>query len=182
VTVQKEIGFTPATITNKIPLKGGLYLTNEFRKAQYPMRAKQMVFGVASVGDALTNNTEKLISDIFQETMTLDRTEITSAPLSQKCDVVITPEVVRLHFEVESTIPARAIIQTIIKWNIVSPEGKEIYSTTIKSDDITVSRPRGKEERSIVQSLRDNFEKAREDIYGSGWWKKQWWKKEGHDK
>jgi hypothetical protein len=176
VTIPKEIGLTSAGLSNKIPLKAGLYLTNEFKNARYPLRGGERVFGLFSVGDALSSNSENIIRDVFQETVTLGPTEITSASLSQKCDVVITPEVVRLHFEEEPTIPARAVVQTIIKWNIVSPAGKEIYSTTIKSDDITIYRPRGKVERTIVQSLKDNFEKAREDIYTSAWWKKQWWK------
>jgi len=180
-TIQKDIGLTPAGVSNKIPLKAGLYLTTEFKNARYPLRGGHRVLGLPSAGDALSSNSENIISDIFQEAVTLGPTEITSASLSQKCDVIITPEVIRLHLEEQATIPGRCVAQTFIKWNIVSLDGKEIYVTTIKSDEIIIYRHR-KVERCIVPALKDNFEKAREDIYSSGWWKKQWWKKGEQEK
>jgi hypothetical protein len=172
--IPKEIGLTSTELSNKIPLRGGLYLSKDFRNAKYPIRDRATFFGVVSAGDTLCYNSEKIMKNIFQEITVLESMRITSESKSQEYDVIITPEVVKLDYQLITTIPVRCLVETVIKWNIASPEGKEIFISTIRSDEVKISGP--KEERCIKPSLENNFRKAQEDIYSSGWWIKQWWK------
>ena len=91
-------------------------------------------------------------------------------------DVIVAPEILRMDCEIEN-VPFKTwfIVHTVIKWNIASPEGKEIYSSTIKSDGVKIARPKHLEV-CIKESLENNFQKAQEDIFLNNWWKNQWWK------
>lgn len=176
ITIPKEINISSAELSNKIPLRAGLYFNQDFRNAKYPMHIRQYLFGTASTGDALCNSSEKIMRNIFQEILIVDPLEKTSAPATKKYDVIIAPEVVKLDYELESA-PFKywCIVQTVIKWNIASPEGKEIYVSTIKSDEVKIYKPDNREV-CIKQSLENNFQKAQEDIYTNSWWKNQWWR------
>ncbi len=179
VTVPKVIDISATEVSNKIPLRAGLYLSQNLRNAKYPLLMEhKLVWGEASAGDVLYNSTEKIINNIFQEVIIIDPLESTSYPTANKYDVIITPEVVRLDFSYECPVlSCYCTVQTEIKWNIVSPEGKEIYVSTIKSDEVKYDKPRDRYvELCIEPSLKNNFQKAQEDIYTNGWWKKQWWK------
>lgn len=108
----------------------------------------------------------------------LDSVGNTSEMESKKYDIIVSPEAVTLDYleecaDLPSVPKCWCTAQTVIKWNITSPEGKEIYTSAVKSDEVKIYRSR-KAERCIIPSLKNNFEKAREDIYSSGWWKLEW--------
>jgi hypothetical protein len=129
-------------------------------------------------GDTLCKSSRKIMENIFQKTVMLDSTGSIPGLSSKKYDVIIAPEVVKLEYATEQHgINAYCLVQTIIKWNISTPEGKEVYVATIKSDEVKMRIYKQQDaEECIKLSIKSNFQKAQEDIYSSGWWKKQWWK------
>jgi hypothetical protein len=180
LTIPKDIDITPIKLSAKIPLRVGLYLSEDFRNATYPMHLWQGgYFGSAFAGDALCNSSEKIMQNIFQEVIILDSTKKVSETTSQRYDVIIAPQIVNLDYEIRTSgLTGWHIVQTVIKWDIASYDGKDIYIGTMKSDEIRVKNPgkSGRIELCLKPSLKDNFQKAQEDLYTNGWWKKQWWK------
>ena len=185
LVIPKDIDITSINLSDKIPLKAGLYLSQDFRDAIYPIHFwGGVAFATAFAGDALCNSSEKIMQNIFQEVMILDSTNKAPERTSQKYDVIIAPQIVNLDYEIRTSgLTGWHIVQTVIKWDIASSDGKEIYAGTMKSDEIRVKNP-GKSNRidlCLKPSLKDNFQKAQEDIYTNGWWKKQWWKERNNE-
>lgn len=176
VTLSKDINITSIELGNRIPLKAGLYFSQGFGDAKYHIQTRQPAGEVVSVGDALRNSSETIMRNIFQKIVILDPLDVSGSQSTKKYDVIVAPEILRMDYEIES-VPFKTwfIVHTIIKWNIASPEGKEIYSSTIKSDEVKIDKPKHLEV-CIKESLENNFQKAQEDIYVNNWWKKQWWK------
>jgi hypothetical protein len=180
--IPNAISITSVEPSMKIPLDAGLYLSQAFRNAKYPViwygkHFTQTVF----VGDTFYNSSKEIIENIFQNTVMLDSMEGMPDLSSKKYDVVIAPEVVKLVYSTEKGgfggLDNYCIVQTTIKWNIASPEGKDVYTTTIKGDEVKIRLKKFKDnENCIKRSIESNFQRAQEDIYSSGWWKKQWWK------
>ena len=86
VVIPKEIDITSTGPSNKIPLKAALYLNQGLRNATYTMHTDKIFFGVASAGDALCNNSEKIVRNIFQEIIMRDGIEKTSDSSSKNYD------------------------------------------------------------------------------------------------
>jgi hypothetical protein len=176
VLIPNNIDITSTEFNNKIPLRAGLYLSQQYRNAFYPIRQIQVFIGTALAGDALSYNSEKIMRNIFQEVIILDSMGNIPGLADRKYDVIVSPEIVTLRSDLGGSTrwTCWCLAQTSIKWNIVSPEGKEIYISTIKSDEIKI--PKGYYVDCIQTSLKDLFQKSQEDIYKNNWWKKQWWK------
>jgi hypothetical protein len=176
VSLSKDINIASIELGDRIPLKAGLYFSQMFRNAKYEIQAEQRFGEVVSVGDALQDGSEKIIRNIFQEMLILEPLDSTFSEPAKKYDVIVAPEVIKMDYEI-ATKPFKTwfIVHTVIKWNIASPEGKEIYVSTIKSDEVETDKPKHLEV-CIKESLENNFQKAQEDIYKSNWWKNQWWK------
>ncbi len=176
VTLSKDINITSIELGNRIPLKAGLYFSQGFGNAKYHIQTRHGVAEIVSVGDALRNSSEKIMRNIFQEIVILDPLDVSASQSTKEYDVIVAPEVLKMDYEIEN-VPFKTwfIVHTVIKWHIASPEGKEIYSSTIKSDEVKIDKPKYLEV-CIKESLENNFQKAQEDIYVNNWWKKQWWK------
>lgn len=182
IIIPNEISITSVEPSIKIPLNAGLYLSQGFRGAKYPVILYGKYFTqTVFVGDTFYNSSKKIMENIFQSTAILDPIESIPDLSSKKYDVIIAPEVVNLVYSTEkgelSGLDTYCFVQTTIKWMIASPEGKDVYATTIKSDGVKIKLKKFKDnEECIKRSIKSNFERAQEDIYSSGWWKKQWWK------
>lgn len=176
LTIPKEIDIPSTELSNKIPLKAGLYLSQYFRTLKAPLQIKKIVFDYISVGDTFCNSSEKIMKNIFQEVIILDPMESPSDSTTKKYDVIVAPELFILETDLLGSTRFNywCLAQTVIKWKIASPEGKDIYISTVKSDEIKIHK--GEFVECIKLSLKDNFQKAQEDIYMNSWWKKQWWK------
>lgn len=162
----------------RILLKVGVYLSQAFKTTQSPYVIRGRKFGDTYVGEVLSDGTEKMVRNLFQEVTFLDQI---GRPLDSdqvKYDVIVTPQVEQFEYRfVASAVGGHFATQNAIRWRIVSPEGKELYQNIIRSDEIRIKGKDGKHpEVFILQTLNDQFQKAQEDIYVSGWWKKQWWK------
>jgi hypothetical protein len=178
LTFPKDMDLTLTEPGDKIPLKAALFFNQEFKNAKYIIHQRQFLYNVMPVGDALCYSSEKIMKNIFQQVVILDTTDRPDSPVD-KYDVIIAPEVVTLDYAVEGELfSSFADMLTVIKWNISSPEGKEIYSTTIKTSEEKIAKVRKIKtmEEAIKPSLKENFQKAQEDIYTNRWWQNQWWK------
>lgn len=178
MTIPKEIDIAATEVSDKIPLKVGLYLSQNVRNAKYLSHVRQIEGGSFSAGDTLCYGSEKIMKNIFRETTILDSSDVLSA---KSCDVIVSPEVITLDIECYGKFLKgnTCAVQTVIKWNIVSPGGKEIYTSTVKGDDTNIYVRSGIRmwQQFIEMSIKNSFQKAQEDIYTSVWWKKQWWEK-----
>lgn len=180
MTIPKEIDIAATEVRDKIPLKAALYLSQGFRNAKYLMWGETV-----PVGDALCHGSETIIKNIFREMIVLGSTDVLSPKSSE---VIVTPEVVSLEMSQCPSVFLKGMtcsLNTVIKWNIVSPEGKEIYASTVRSDQANIYRignPRKIQPQFIEMSLKNNFQKAQEDIYTNAWWKTHWWKKGDQEK
>ncbi len=176
IAISKDVNISSKELGNRIPLKAGLYFSQGFSNAKYPIHMQHIYYGAASAGDALRNGSEKVVRTIFREALILEPLNSATTQPIEKYDVIVAPEILTLDYEAGGK-PFEKMwckVQTVIKWNIASPEGKEIYSSTIKSDEV---KPEPEiPEVCIKQSIENNFQKAMEDLYTSNWWKKQWWK------
>jgi hypothetical protein len=164
--------FDIAPIDNKIPLRACLYLSEAYRTGTLIMIGEnKRIIPAANAGDALCNCSEKTVRSLFQDVVVLDSLKDSGSSTLNSCDVIVTPQLVK--FEVRAGERHLLLVdfysQNTITWTIVSPDGKEIYKNTIMSDDI-----KGKD--GVMISLKDQSQKAQQDIYTNGWWKKQWWK------
>jgi hypothetical protein len=75
------------------------------------------------------------------------------------------------------------------KWTITSPDDKIIYTNVFKGELVepaghvfyaALESPTKRSEKFMkfyIIAIEDQFQKAQEDIYSSGWWKNQWWTK-----
>jgi hypothetical protein len=166
-----------ATPENKIPLKAGLYLSQVFRTTQISVVIGQRKMNDIHIGDALNSGTEKMMRNLFREVTVLDQLGNAQDSTVLNYDVIVTPQVEQFELRhVMGTLSAHWVTQNTIKWSIVSPEGKEIYQNMIRSDEIKISWFDEKNPEAVIKTLKDQFQKAQEDIYSNGWWKRQWWK------
>ena len=173
-TVPKDFVMLNTEKSEKIPMHAGLYIDPNIQKCritQITSVTKGRNYKVNfSVGDALVSAIERTVKNIFQE---VSRVDPTAKLEGHEYDIIVTPQLVHVKYiTIEGFISATWIVETVINWNIVSLDGKAIYSNTIKG----VEEARGTGIGKITRSLQDQFQKAQEDIYSSGWWKKQWWK------
>jgi hypothetical protein len=161
----------------KIQLKVGLLLSQDFRTIKRPMNAIGVYLGEVDLGEGLSSGAEKMARDLFQEVIILDTNGSSQSSINANYDVILMPEFDEFVFRwVKGTIKAYFITQNIIKWDISSPDGKIIYQNSIKSDEIKVPYIQKMNDKIVIETLIDQFQKAQQDIYSSGWWKNTWWK------
>jgi len=128
---------------------------------------------------------EKMLREIFQEATIISPTDTEIEFSKKNIEVIVTPTFISMS---DNLLTFRAFgdrifrAQTVVQWNIVSPDGKDIYFNKIIGEGqqrISIgSQKRIVEERKLayILSLEDQFKKAQEDIYSNAWWKNQWWK------
>ena len=187
----REFDVPKVEINNKIPLRAGLYLSQGFKNASFysfpkgrGIKANPIASHHSFIGDALISSSQKAVKNIFQDVVILDGKENDVELKAKQIDMIVTPELVKvdsIFLAYFSFTECDYTIKTLVKWTIASLAGVELYSNTITSDEIriTVKKPITQEEKlkeAIILSLQDNFKRAQEDIYSSGWWKNQWWK------
>ena len=78
IIIAKDVNIPSIELGNRIPLKAGLYFSQEFSNAKYSIHARQYFGGTVSAGDALRYGSETIIRNVFQETLLLD--PLDSAP------------------------------------------------------------------------------------------------------
>lgn len=162
----------------KIPLKAGLYLSQAFRSTQTPLAIGGNKFGDIYIGEALSSAAEKMMRNLFREVTVLDKHGNSQDSTAMTYDVIVTPQVELFEFRHVKVgfLTARWTTQNVITWRIVSPEGKELYQNTIRSDEIKISWFDPKHPEPIIETFKGQFQEAQKDIYANGWWRKQWWK------
>jgi hypothetical protein len=181
VSVRLSVPIKPldvAPLVDKIPLKAALYLSPSYKAAQAPIGTRNGgIIGSAFVGDALCDASEKMAKNIFQDVVMLDQMGNTS---DSHYDVIIAPQLVKFEYEFAADmISGHYKIQNTVKWVITTPDGKEIYQNTVSSDKITLPRRCSREMwfSETTKTIKDQIQKAQNDIYSNGWWKNPWWKK-----
>lgn len=186
VSMPKDFQMSNAEVANKIPLRAGLYLSPTIKNYLRRGPLASFVIHVSfSMGDALSNGSERMLRNIFQDVVIID--QFKNDLSAENIDVVVTPEVVGIFSKgkmpSDSVVP-QVILQFVVKWNIVSLDGKNIYMNSItgeclqkKSYSFTSGGIEEDEKNNMLLLIKDQFQKAQDDIYTSGWWKKQWWKK-----
>jgi hypothetical protein len=176
---------TPITITRdrvniappekKIPLKVGLYLSEAFRTSECWSEYADKHF---IIGEGLSDGVEKMVRDLFQEVIVIDKIGNTQDSPSPNYDIIITPKFKQFTILIvrESLTKAHWKIENTIAWSVTSPDGKEIYQNTIQSDEITTHYIQSVNAEIMIESIKDQLQKAQQAIYSSGWWEKTWWK------
>jgi len=185
ISMPKDFEMINTEIKDKIPLRAGLYLKPDIRNySKKGPIASFVTHTTFSMGDALSSGSERVLRNIFKDVVIIDQLE---SDLSTKnIDVIVTPELVGIYGQAKmidgSKVP-KAVNQLVMKWNIVSPDGKIIYVNTITGEGLqklsfsfTSAGIAEDEKNNMLMLIKDQFQKAQEDIYSSGWWKKQWWK------
>jgi hypothetical protein len=168
-----------APLDKKIPLKAGLYLSPAFRTTQTPLSLGATKLGDIYVGEALSDAVEKMMRNLFQEVIILDEMGNGQNSTVLNYDVFVTSEVKKFEFRhVPRLYTAKWATQNTMIWRIASREGKEIYQNEIESNEMRISWLDPKNPEVIIKALNDQLQKAQEDIYSNGWWKKQWWKEQ----
>jgi hypothetical protein len=170
VSMPKDFELSNAEIKDKIPLRAGLYLKpdmkNYVKKGPIGSAVTHTSF---LMGDALCGGSEKMLRNIFKDVLIIDHME---SDLSvRNIDVIVTPDLVGMTGKL------------VIKWNIVSLDGKIIYVNTITGEatpkmswSFTSAGIEEDERNNMLLIVKDQFRKAQDDLYNSGWWKKQWWR------
>jgi hypothetical protein len=177
ITLPKDFEMSAQAIKDKIPLNAGLYLKPSFRNYTSKYGYTYMM------GDALSSGCERMIRNIFQDVILIDEMD-TNLSL-RNIDVIVVPEVISISYyqlkAVEGYRTRQGFDRMTIRWDIVSPGGKNIYTTTIANEliyesikSLIITEETGKERMLLL--LNNQFRKAQDDIYLGGWWKKQWWR------
>lgn len=182
LTISKDFDIPEKQIDQKIPFRVGLYFTpgfKSYRQVLYPYN------GDFFAGDAFCSGSERILRGIFKDVILLDLPNTTQ---QSNVDIVINPEVIRLD-NVQHSNEKEFIFHVDFRWNILSPDGKIIYTNLIKAELV---EPAGqviyfgfesptKRSENFMQfymiAIRNQFQKAQNDIYSTSWWKDPWWTK-----
>lgn len=186
VTVPKELDLTSGDVRDKIPLRAGLYLNSTFKNYTQETRTPFVPsFHRVTyyMGDALSQNCERMLKNIFQRVVIVEETDI-----AKDVDVLIAPELLGMSYQTKvpegGTSNAQGVQQLKVRWNIASPDGKTIYTTTVTGEAVykyrflgfTVASWEAILKEEMLQLVKAHFSQAQDDIYTNTWWKKQWWK------
>jgi hypothetical protein len=158
----KEINLSQ-TISNKIPLKVGLYLSSSLCNYHYRGAFEGQWTGDFLLGDSVCTSAPIFFKKFFTEVIITDG----KTDLSNNLKLIISPEII----EAETRGPTQETRITI-KWTFVSPEGKVYYLNTVTGNarsDIGIFLPkRGRV--AFTNALTDHFQKLQVDIHNSKWW------------
>jgi len=166
-----------APSTKKIPLKAGLFLSQSYRNTQTPIAIGAAKAGEINIGQALSSGTEKMMRDLFHEVIVLNEMGISNNLKDQNCDVIVTPQVELFELRhVAVFVSAHWKTQNIVNWRVLSPDGQEIYQNRIQSVELKIPWLDRERPEAFIEIFKDQLQKAQEDLYSNGWWKKQWWK------
>lgn len=188
INIPNDFQMTNVEVAEKIPLRAGLYISpsiKNFEKKGGIFMPYVMVFSFP-IGDAMSIGCEKTLRNIFRNVVLIDRLD---SDLSKKdIDVLIIPELSGLIQERESARvigPVKPVVHMVMKWKIVSTDGKNIYFNTIKGGGTlmfpicyTLDGQTEVERNSMLFVMKDLFQKSQDDIYSNAWWKNPWWKKQ----
>lgn len=188
VTLPKDIDLTMGEVKDEIPLTAGLRLSPQFRELVLIERSILVVQPTTHhCGEAFSNNCQKMLANIFQHVVLVDPPATT--PPSVDIDVIVVPMWLRTGFQEkvpEGEKDAALMHQMTIKWDVTSPDGKAVYTTTILAEipvpigfagsSLTKAGVEKIREKEMLDLFRVQFHKAQDDIYKNTWWKNPWWK------
>ena len=165
LTASRDFQMTATGKENKIPLRAALYITLVPKITQG--------WGTIDLGEAFSSGCERMLKNIFREVVSADLSE------RQEFDVMVKPEIIRWQ---RVSLNVRFWVHMDVVWNIYSPEGKIIYSNTVKNSiESTVSTISTVETKvnevmaGYVLALNDQLVMAQDDLHSSKWWAKKWW-------
>lgn len=170
VTTPKDFPMTATARASKIPLRAALYIKPIYQNLTPPGEK------TIQMGEAFLGGSERMLRNIFQEVTVIDNTD------KKGYDVMVIPENIMWGRGTVRTPLVRSWYQMDITWNVLSPEGKVIYISTVRSELIralpagTKSQIINKLATAFVLSLDDQLLRAQDDLYSNKWWAKQWWK------
>ncbi len=197
VKIPNDFKMNDTEIMEKIPLVAGLFLKSYIKNFIYkgsaepiPLMQRVSFF----MGAPLCAGSERILKNIFKDVVVIYQSEINL--FGQNIDVIVTPELSesnlsRQNIDVIVTPELIEIkrfryntkMRLIMKWNIASIDGKNIYFNTITGEvepqpiyKFTASGIEEKQRENMIALINDHFLKAQTDLYSNGWWKKQWWK------
>jgi len=173
IVVSKDLNI-PSQTDTKIPFRVGLKLMPEFTEFVYKPKSNA---APVIIGDVLRTGSETVCRNIFDEVVLIE------PPSSRalQIDVVVIPTCQGVEYHVVDRATIR--VRSRFLWRIMTPDGKEIYSTTVIGEAVrkvstTVMASTMEREQGEVYflSLQDQFRKAQNDLHSGGWWKNTWWK------
>ena len=164
----------PSQTDTKIPFRAGLKLMPEFTGFVYKPTSNA---APVIMGDVLRTGSETVCRNIFDEVVLIEPTSSRALQI----DVIVIPTCQGMEYHVVDRATIR--VRSRFLWRIMTPDSKEIYSTTVIGEAVrkvsttvmasTMEREQGK---VYFLSLQDQFRKAQNDLHGGGWWKNTWWK------
>jgi hypothetical protein len=180
---------------DKIPLRVCLYVSTALRTLKVPFaRGQSFAFRAGSpgalllpgdmfIGDLLLRNSEVVAANLFQRVVLVDPTTGSSASAGRSCDVIVTPELVKYEsrYEMHPLESNVFFAQATMRWTVVSPDGKEIYTSPVNGEGTALHKPANTRYAETnmectLRALTDHFQNAQADLYSNAWWKTQWWK------
>jgi hypothetical protein len=162
--------------TNKIPFRACLFISTAVKNLAIPLYSPipNDADGDLFLGKAIESNSNALLNNIFENVRQIDILAMHSDDVAQECDVCVSPQISKLEND-------WTYVQLDISWNITSPDGRQVYASIIKGSRIEhgtrmlkATRHEGKRE-SLALALKENFQKAQQDLYSNEWWRNPWW-------
>ena len=115
----------------KIPLRAGIYLNQEFRNFVKTNRIGDVVI---YMGESLSKGAEEIVDKAFREVVILHTKDLGLMP--KEVQVLILPEIEKIYGGVQGEIVAgwKDIVLVRIKWTIMDRNGKILYMNTFASE------------------------------------------------
>jgi hypothetical protein len=198
LTVPKEFVFPDLSGETRIPLATSLRVDPAYRNLTLPSctwmpvcqgKARKVgevtvehFGGEIAMGDALYQGSAGMLESLFQSFAHADPLMAQWASLKGKVDVALHPRVLKVESGFDHGRGFGVFVARItIRWEVFSHDGRLIYSNIVIGEASEAAGPweADREERLsalYTRALADQFVKARDDLYQSGWWRKQWWK------
>lgn len=155
----------------KIPLRAGLYMPEEFVTFTYEklLNLETIIF---PLGESLREASIQMVNEVFQDAVVLDAFEDAE---SQKVDIIISPQVQDVRIEKTSIWPGGNTIFTIvIEWTVLDTESRVIWEESFEGKGIsttgtTFNRGQRHVQRAFL-AIEDHFNQALSGILSSKWW------------
>jgi hypothetical protein len=148
-------------LSNKIPLRAGLYLPTTFTEFTPPLYKVDFTVVYGKVGKALTEGTISMTKKSFKEVVILEEQDQAAI---NKVDVIITPKCEHISYY---SFPAVVKLQ----WTITDMNDKILYMNSFEGSS---NKYKGLGESisftKFTFALEDQFNKAFDGITKTKWW------------
>ena len=136
----------------KINLKVGLHLTEEFRQAKWERHRMGDTFRIL-LGETLSQNAEVVARELFSEVVVADSNH---ALLGTGVGGILTPKVIFVDRTWASTIVGLSVFTIMLEWKLEDLQGNIIWIDSIRGEGIKEQRDEEEQIRATIDDLFHN--------------------------